>query len=81
MTEYDYGSLMHYESSAFTRNGLRTIIPIKNSSAVIGQRIDMSKTDILEVQRYYQCVPYDTAIATSNTIILLIISLSFDFFF
>lgn len=55
-TSYDYGSVMHYEADAFTTNGLRTIIPTKNASAVIGQRIGMSSIDILEVQRYYSCV-------------------------
>jgi hypothetical protein len=52
---YDYGSVMHYESNAFTSNGLRTIIP-KDSNAVIGQRVGMSPSDILEVQRYYSCL-------------------------
>ena len=62
MTSYDYGSVMHYEADAFTRNGLPTIVPTKNASAVIGQRFGMSPIDILEVQRYYGCV----ATATTN---------------
>jgi len=58
-TSYDYGSVMHYESDAFSANGLRTIIP-KNATAVIGQRTGMSPIDILEVQRYYGCVSIPT---------------------
>ncbi|CAF3333453.1 unnamed protein product [Rotaria socialis] len=56
-TPYDYGSIMHYSPNAFTNNGLRTIIPTKDPFASIGQRIVMSPIDILEVQRYYSCVP------------------------
>jgi len=56
-TSYDYGSVMHYESDAFTVNGLRTIVPTKDPNAVIGQRVGMSPIDILEVQRYYGAVP------------------------
>ncbi len=53
---YDYGSVMHYESNAFSKNGLRTIIPTQDPNAVIGQRVGMSPIDIIEVQRYYGCV-------------------------
>ena len=53
---YDYGSVMHYGAYDFSSNGLPTIIPVRNASAVLGQRIGMSPIDILEVQRYYGCV-------------------------
>ncbi|UJR13263.1 hypothetical protein I4U23_000283 [Adineta vaga] len=69
MTSYDYGSVMHYERNAFARNisGL-TIIPTQNTTAFIGQRIQLSPIDILEIQRYYGCVatPTLTTTTTSN---------------
>ncbi|CAF1549540.1 unnamed protein product, partial [Rotaria sordida] len=70
MTSYDYGSVMHYEANAFSFNGLNTIIPTKNASAVLGQRIGMSPIDILEVQRYYGCVPTPSAATRTNTILM-----------
>ncbi|CAF1142605.1 unnamed protein product [Rotaria sordida] len=54
MTSYDYGSVMHYERTAFAINSSGpTIIPTQNTSAFIGQRIQLSSIDILEIQRYY----------------------------
>jgi hypothetical protein len=58
---YDYGSVMHYDAYGFSWNGLPTIIPTKNASAVLGQRVGMSAFDILEIQRYYKCVATPTA--------------------
>ena len=48
---------MHYSRYAFSMNGKPTIIPTQNASAVIGQNIGLSPTDILEIQKYYGCVP------------------------
>ncbi|CAF2148968.1 unnamed protein product [Rotaria magnacalcarata] len=64
---------MHYQANAFSANGLNTIIPTKNVSAVLGQRIGMSSIDILEVQRYYGCVPIpipSAAVHQQNTIFM-----------
>lgn len=54
-TSYDYGSLMHYESTAFTSNGLPTIVPRKSANITLGQRNGLSPIDILEIKRYYKC--------------------------
>ncbi|MEK6373089.1 MAG: M12 family metallopeptidase [Acidobacteriota bacterium] len=43
---YDYGSIMHYPRTAFSRNGLDTIVPTNPPSAVIGQRNGLSPGDI-----------------------------------
>ncbi|CAF0878918.1 unnamed protein product [Rotaria sordida] len=51
---YDYDSLLHYGTNYFSANGKPTLVP-KDPSAKIGQRNVLSATDILEVQRYYQC--------------------------
>ncbi|CAF3500606.1 unnamed protein product [Rotaria sp. Silwood1] len=68
MTSYDYGSVMHYERNAFAINSsVATIIPTKNASAFIGQRVQLSPIDILEIQRYYGCVPMPTNTTTSTT--------------
>ncbi|XP_034756922.1 low choriolytic enzyme-like [Etheostoma cragini] len=54
-TPYDYSSIMHYGRTAFAKPGLDSIIPIPDSSVPIGQRSDLSKLDILRVNKLYQC--------------------------
>jgi hypothetical protein len=49
---YDYGSIMHYPRTAFSRNGQNTIVPT-NAAAVIGQRNGLSAGDIAGVQILY----------------------------
>uniref|UniRef100_A0A0N4ZXR2 Metalloendopeptidase n=1 Tax=Parastrongyloides trichosuri TaxID=131310 RepID=A0A0N4ZXR2_PARTI len=53
-TTYDYGSIMHYGSTAFSKNGQPTMIP-KQSGAQIGQRNGFSKVDIYKIKTLYQC--------------------------
>ncbi|CAF3307285.1 unnamed protein product [Rotaria sp. Silwood2] len=57
-TPYDYGSIMHYPQEAFGINGSLTLIPIKNINVIIGQRNNLSLIDIIEIQRYYECIPF-----------------------
>ena len=49
---YDYGAIMHYPRTAFSKNGQDTIIPT-NPAAVIGQRSGLSAGDIAGVQALY----------------------------
>lgn len=49
---YDYGSIMHYGSKAFSRNGKNTISPRKKG-VKIGQREKLSPKDIQAVQKMY----------------------------
>ncbi len=49
---YDYGSIMHYPRTAFSKNGLETITPT-NPAAVIGQRNGLSAGDIAAVKQMY----------------------------
>lgn len=57
-TPYDYGSVMHYDAYSFAVNRtVRTIIAVQNQTAELGQRVALSPIDILEIQRYYGCVP------------------------
>jgi astacin len=53
---YDYGSIMHYSPTAFSKNGNPTIsvkIPPGTSSTVIGQRIALSPKDIAGINYLY----------------------------
>ncbi len=45
---------MHYGPTAFSINGQPTIIP-KQSGVTIGQREQLSSTDIAEIRNYYSC--------------------------
>jgi len=50
--DYDFSSIMHYGPSAFTRNGLPTIVP-KRRGASIGQRSGFSKLDSYKINTLY----------------------------
>jgi len=53
-TQYDYGSVMHYDAYAFTSNGRPTIVPLQ-ANVVIGQRTTMSSIDLQEIRMFYNC--------------------------
>lgn len=48
---YDFGSIMHYGRTAFSRNGLNTITPLGGQA--IGQRVALSAGDIAAVRALY----------------------------
>lgn len=48
---YDYGSVMHYGKTAFTKNGEDTIVP--KTRAEIGQRRGMSSNDAAKINNMY----------------------------
>ncbi|GAA6077069.1 low choriolytic enzyme-like isoform X2, partial [Tachysurus ichikawai] len=52
-TPYDYNSVMQYERYAFTRNGMETIVLIPDNNVSIGRATEMSRNDILRVNRLY----------------------------
>ncbi|XP_072291590.1 low choriolytic enzyme-like [Eucyclogobius newberryi] len=54
-TPYDYNSVMHYGRFAFSRNRQPTIVPIPNSNVPIGRATQMSPTDLLRINRLYNC--------------------------
>ncbi|XP_029720897.2 seminal metalloprotease 1 [Aedes albopictus] len=54
-TNYDYGSVMHYSATAFSINGQKTIVALQDTDQVMGQRVEMSETDILKINRMYNC--------------------------
>jgi len=51
---YDYTSIMHYETTAFSKNGKPTMVPRK-AGTVIGKSEVLSPLDIAEVRHYYGC--------------------------
>lgn len=55
-TPYDYLSIMHYDSYAFSRNGRQTIVA-KNEkfNRIMGRRERLSYGDILRIRRMYNC--------------------------
>ena len=61
---YDYGSIMHYERTAFTRNGLETVTPINPPTAQIGQRVGLSPGDIAAVASMYGAVQPPPVVVT-----------------
>ena len=53
-SNYDYNSIMHYETTAFSMNGKPTMVP-RQSGVTIGKATVLSATDIAEVRNYYSC--------------------------
>ncbi|CAK1599695.1 unnamed protein product [Parnassius mnemosyne] len=49
---YDYNSVMHYPEKAFSKNGNKTIIPLQDD-VKIGQRVGMSESDIIKLNKMY----------------------------
>ncbi|WKY03576.1 hypothetical protein Q1695_004936 [Nippostrongylus brasiliensis] len=58
--DYDYRSIMHYDSTAFSRNGKHTIeTVVAGFTDVIGTSVDLSELDIVKINKLYQCSPPD----------------------
>uniref|UniRef100_A0A0N5AIE8 Metalloendopeptidase n=1 Tax=Syphacia muris TaxID=451379 RepID=A0A0N5AIE8_9BILA len=53
-TDYDYGSVMHYAPTAFSKNGKPTIEP-KKKGVEIGQRVGFSENDLYKINKLYEC--------------------------
>ena len=53
---YDYGSIMHYSATAFSKNGKQTITPKKSgvSASSLGQRKGLSKDDAQKINNMYK---------------------------
>lgn len=50
---YDFGSIMHYSSRAFSKNGLPTITRLDGSTGGMGQREELSRGDIEALHELY----------------------------
>ena len=54
---YDYYSIMHYEDTAFSKNGGKTMVP-KQAGVVLlpaYSKYSMTATDVQEVRKWYSC--------------------------
>ncbi|TKR76399.1 hypothetical protein L596_017540 [Steinernema carpocapsae] len=53
---YDYKSILHYDSLAFSKNGFPTMLPKKPGLAsTIGNAKDFSDVDLAKINRMYNC--------------------------
>ncbi|CAI5447955.1 unnamed protein product [Caenorhabditis angaria] len=58
---YDYYSIMHYDSLAFSKNGFETMVAkASEMTPVIGAAIDFSPIDVLKMNLMYQCTDLKT---------------------
>ncbi|GCC35821.1 hypothetical protein chiPu_0014309 [Chiloscyllium punctatum] len=54
-TKYDYGSVMQYGRTAFSKNGRPTMVPIPDSDIELGQMRGLSTVDVYKVNKLYKC--------------------------
>ncbi|XP_053316442.1 astacin-like metalloendopeptidase [Spea bombifrons] len=53
---YDYGSIMHYPSTAYSNpSGTNTIVPKPDPKVPIGQTLGMSHLDVMKINKLYKC--------------------------
>lgn len=58
LSSYDFGSLLHYSSVAFSADGSTSIKALTGDAKNMGQRIKLSNSDILRVNKLYHCPQY-----------------------
>ncbi|XP_053126222.1 meprin A subunit alpha-like isoform X2 [Hemicordylus capensis] len=55
LVAYDCSSIMHYGRNAFSMTGLPTTVPLSSSYIILGQRWNLSNSDIARVNQFYKC--------------------------
>ncbi|XP_066532623.1 meprin A subunit beta [Hoplias malabaricus] len=64
---YDYGSVMHYSKTSFNKGSEPTIVTkIPEFMDVIGQRMDFSSSDVLKLNKLYNCTTFSTFLDSCN---------------
>ncbi|KAM3876217.1 LOW QUALITY PROTEIN: meprin A subunit beta-like [Diretmus argenteus] len=64
---YDYGSVMHYSKTAFSNGSEPTIVTkIPQFMDVIGQRMELSDSDVLKLNRLYNCTTSSSFVDTCD---------------
>ncbi|CAJ0928964.1 unnamed protein product, partial [Mesorhabditis belari] len=74
---YDYHSIMHYDSLAFSKNGYETMVAKRaEMTSVIGSAIDFSPVDLVKINLMYGCTEQSplTAISPNTQIAPAVIS-------
>merc|ERR1711973_9946 len=56
--EYDYCSIMHYSAKAFSKNTKPTIEALRETECDLGHKDSLSESDILKINKFYQCDDY-----------------------
>ncbi|XP_043358923.1 astacin-like metalloendopeptidase isoform X2 [Dermochelys coriacea] len=67
LVNYDYSSVMHYGRYAFSMTGLPTIVPLSDPSVALGQRWNLSSSDIARVNKLYKCSLTEPESSTEST--------------
>lgn len=68
-TVYDYGSIMHYSATTFSKNGRPTLVAKYNTQGTMGQRFGLSEMDIWKIEKLYGCVSgMELNFAPQNTV-------------
>ncbi|XP_041416873.1 embryonic protein UVS.2-like isoform X2 [Xenopus laevis] len=68
--EYDYSSIMHYGSGAFSNTpNQNTIVPKHNPNLQLGQQYGLSNLDISKINRLYECDACSTLLSTPSGIL------------
>ncbi|KAJ7372571.1 hypothetical protein OS493_017842 [Desmophyllum pertusum] len=52
---YDFESIMHYGNYLFSKNKRMTMVSIKNPRLLFGNKLRLSKTDIMQLNTVYDC--------------------------
>ncbi|KAI6175941.1 Zinc metalloproteinase nas-8 [Aphelenchoides bicaudatus] len=67
---YDYKSIMHYDSLAFSKNGRETLVAKQpQMTQVIGSALDFSPTDLIKIRQMYYCPAQpDSSLTSANHI-------------
>ena len=52
---YDFNSVMHYGNYAFSKNSKPTMLAIKDPTSLFGGKMDLSPTDIMQLNNLYDC--------------------------
>uniref|UniRef100_A0A0K0E9W9 Metalloendopeptidase n=1 Tax=Strongyloides stercoralis TaxID=6248 RepID=A0A0K0E9W9_STRER len=66
---YDYRSIMHYDSMAFSKNGFETLVAKTNGmTPIMGSALDFSSRDLYKINKMYKCNEFFKEIDKTNTI-------------
>ena len=73
--KYDFGSIMHYDSKVFGKNGATVMKKRENTQNSIdgkmGNRIKMSDTDKKKLKNAYKCFGEENFLVLTNFLVML----------